>query len=345
MGKTLATILLMTSLLVGSLSPVKADWNEKEGVYDVALIPETSKEIPLESPVFNTLQEAIEFQPQKEYSDKPVRINAYEGDYRTTPTLTLPLNNRQLVGRNNPVPTEKLEVSKELSPSLGGAIISSNQIELESDSILENMVVDGSSNYPLSVWDKSEIAKDILLSGNYFINVHPRGSCISLRADEVDGLYIHNNSFNGGENGFIWAYVIGHENPQIGNISFRNNIFYDSKFGISSKSVNGLDLGTEEDKGENIFIKNDYNIKLSGTPTTIPAQWNYWYGQDTDTELKTTEEDILKTFYIVEEREVKVDEEKTLLQSVGDTLIEVLPCYVTDPFNPFCGVSNWGMYE
>ncbi len=339
MGKTLATLLVGLTLLFSSLPLAKADWNQRENVYDVSLSDGVTRVD--ETPNFQSLESAAQFIPPSPYQDETVRINAYTGDY-TSQTLTSPiiLNNKQLVGKESPIQVSRLDGDKRIVPSRAGAVVVGGDIHLENNARIESMIVLGTRG-ALYLWDKSEHIENASVVDNYFTNNNPVSSSLALRGISAENINIEGNTFNGGSNSFIWAYVLGQPPVQNGTIKFRDNLFYGSEFGIHTREANGLDLGTEEDPGNNVFIRNRNNLKFADTPTSVPAVYNYWYGREGDTELKTREEDILDTVYVVNARSVSSSSES----SMASTFLEVLPCYLTEPFDPLCSVKEWMGYE
>lgn len=350
MGKTLATLVLATSIILSCLPSVKADWNEKDGVYDVSLTPAGSLQISVEQPNFHTLREAVDFIPPKGYETETVRINAYDGTYSVDeeePSFTL--KNKQLIGKTNPNPEVSLKTGYVIEEPSAGAVIDRTTIVMGDDSILENMILNPNKDadrFYLIInngvgFGTEGLTKNVIINNNYFEygNNLPQ---ISLRGSDVDNVEVTNNIFAGGEGiGFSRLYVAGGEPPiQTGEVKLKGNTFYGLKTGFTARGIGGVNLGSLEEAGENIFIKNEFNGEVYDTPSKVPAIYNYWYGTETDITLKTTEEDILKTIKIVEPT-VSSIESQTLVQ----TLIDVLPCYITDPLNPMCYVDTWGLYD
>ena len=108
--------------------------------------------------------------------------------------------------------------------------------------------------------------------------------------------------------------------------------------GVRAVNVEYLDLGTDLDRGDNTFVRNLWNVELFDNPKTIPAQYNFWYGKEGDTILKTTEADILAT--------INVLIPPTLTFKYGEAIkpIEVMPCQTREPFSP-SAVKGWENYK
>lgn len=245
------------------------------------------------------------------------------------------LENRELIGVNNPIPSEKLSRDLLVASPLEKAIFTGG-IQLQDNSKLSNVVMippAGRTSFIAIYSDKMDV-KNVEVS-----NCSVKYPCfyVYVSARKVDNIKVDNCIFT---NPFYHNLPI-FSGLTTGTVNVSNSIFADSMTGIYLQDSARISLK------DNVFIRNQNNFNIYNPPETLDWTLNWWY--DRNGTLLTTRDGILNTGLVRNPSSasmVPVDIGRGL-KIPNYEPVEVMPCWTQDPFNMNAGIKDkiWLMYE
>jgi len=275
------------------------------GLTLASFLPKTQAD-PIEFTVSNVseLHDALMY---NESSAVQTRIFLEDGEYSIAgnfPSDVLLIRNEEVVGLSNPIkqiPIDGLNNLRE--PNENSAHITNcYSILMGDNSVLSNIRYSGylqAIDYTYNGRADHNL-ENVLLNNNYLERLEEGQFTVLVWDDTIKNINFLGNviSSNNGKAVGVYPGMKG------GIPIFRENIFHGSNVGVVMQNLESADFGTIESEGENIFLRNGYNLQVVEpieqnsieTSTTIPAQYNLW--SDPEGNWLETEQNILETIVV-----------------------------------------------
>jgi len=322
--KIVRKTLVLPSLLMFSVGAYAQGLTQSQDFFQIQVHPEKPQLDEKEYMWFKDLAPAIA------YDDGtliPEKIVVFEGDYSNSKGVSFA--NKWIQGYENPIPKNSLGNAELDEPKYNANVHFS--IGSHNLGILENLVMYGSGKNVSQITGSGVKIKNCYMLGEE----SPHGLLIY----SGDNQYVEGNIIRGFENNGMGITGVGSPKPVL-----KRNVLFDNNIGISYVNSTSIDLGTEEEHGENVFNMNEKNMFIR-TGQFTPAQGNYWYNDKG--ELLTKESDILDTIELVNPtaelyRKTQVSRLLSFLETIN-----VVP-YKTEDHPlfapPITSAKHWGAY-